>query len=100
MVSCCEPEGSMTAVAIACLLESALLVAVTYTFVTAFTTGAVKLPLLVMEPAEADQVTPVLSVPDTVAVNDCIPLEATLTLDGLTLTWIPPWPGEIEIPKF
>jgi len=35
--------------------------------VTPLTTGAVKLPPLVMDPADAAQVTPVLSVPLTAA---------------------------------
>jgi hypothetical protein len=49
--------------ALAVLVVSAVLVARIVTVVAAVTFGAVKLPVLVIAPAVADQVTPVLLVP-------------------------------------
>jgi hypothetical protein len=54
------------------------------------TTGAVKLPLLEMVPAVADQVTAVFEVPVTLAVNCCTPREAIVVLPGET-TIAGPW---------
>ena len=50
---------------------SALLVAVTTAAVCVLTAGAVYRPLALIEPGVADQVTPVLEVPLTDAVNCC-----------------------------
>jgi hypothetical protein len=58
-------------VALAFLVVSAALVAVTVTFVLLLTVGAVKNPLLEMDPAVVDHVTPVLLVPCTAAANCC-----------------------------
>ena len=56
-------------VAVAFLVLSAALVAVTETFVLALTLGAVNIPVLETVPALAAQLTAVLLVPWTVALN-------------------------------
>jgi hypothetical protein len=56
-------------VALAFLVVSAALVAVTSTFVLALTVGAVNIPVLETLPAFADQLTAVLLVPWTLALN-------------------------------
>ena len=63
--------GSRVTAAVADFVESALLVAVTTALVCAVTVGAVKRPLASIAPAVADQFTPVVAVPLTVAVNCC-----------------------------
>jgi hypothetical protein len=50
------------------------------------TAGAVKTPLLVIVPADADQATLVFEVPETLAENCCVPPETTVALDGLIET--------------
>ena len=42
--------------------------------------------MLVMVPADADQATLVLEVPEILAENCCVPPETTVVLDGLTET--------------
>ena len=78
--------GSTVTEATACALESALLVAVIETLVALATAGAVKVPLELIEPAEAVQVTAVLSVPVTAAVKFCVWPESTLVFAGETAT--------------
>lgn len=73
-------------VADACLVVSAALVAVTVTLVLADTFGAVKIPLLEMLPAVADQTTAVLLVPCTVAPNCSVAPEFRLDVAGETAT--------------
>jgi hypothetical protein len=75
-------------VALAFLVESAELAAVTVTVVLLLTVGAVNNPPLEIEPAVADQVTAVLVVPWTVAVNCCVLPDPTLALVGETATVI------------
>src|SRR5713101_1250261 len=70
----------------AVLVVSAWLVAVTVTLVLALTVGAVKSPELEIEPAEEVQMTAALEFPVSVAVNCCVPPEATIAADGETLT--------------
>jgi hypothetical protein len=55
----------------ALFVGSTMLVAVTVTVVLALTLGAVNSPELEIDPAVADQVTPVFALPVTVAVNCC-----------------------------
>ena len=63
------------------------LVAVTVMEVCAVTVGAVKRPLEVMEPADADQVTAVLAVPVTVAVKSwCPPLDRVTLVGDTSIT--------------
>jgi len=76
--------GVTNTLAVACLLESARLVAVTATEVLDVTVGAVNTPLLEIAPALADQLTPVLFVFVTVAVNCCVAFDAIVALPGLT----------------
>src|ERR1700683_2963581 len=64
----------------------ATLVAVMTTSVCLLTVGAVYRPLLLTEPAVADQVTAVSEVPLTLAVNCCVWLESRVPLVGETLT--------------
>ena len=64
-----EVGGVTETVALDFLVVSATLVAVTVTLVLLLTLGAVNIPTLETEPAEADQVTAVLLVPWTVAEN-------------------------------
>ena len=71
-------------VALAIFVASAALVARTVTVVAAVTLGAVKLPVLVIDPALADQVTPVLLVPWTLAENCCVAPDAMVALVGET----------------
>src|SRR5947209_4563767 len=72
-------------VALAFLVVSAALVAVTVTFVLLLTEGAVNRPALDMEPAVADHVTTVLVVPCTAATNCWVLLDATVALVGETV---------------
>lgn len=72
-----------------CLLRSATLVAVTVAIVDAVTLGAVNIPLLLMDPPVALQVTAVFEVWATIAENCCVPADATLALVGETETVIP-----------
>jgi len=65
---------------------SAALVALTVTEVLAVTVGAVKNPLLVIVPLEADQVTAVLEVLLTVAANCLVNPEVVVTVAGETAT--------------
>ena len=78
-----DPAATETT-ALAVLVVSAALVARMVTVVAAETLGAVKLPMLVIDPALADQVTPVLLVPWTLAENCCVAPDATLALVGET----------------
>ena len=64
-----EVAGVTETVALDLFVVSATLVAVTVTLVLLLTLGAVNIPTLETEPAEADQVTAVLLVPWTVAEN-------------------------------
>ena len=64
-----DPVGLTAMDALAFLDVFAELVAVTVTLVAALTVGAVKRPVLETVPADADQVTAVLVVPCTLAVN-------------------------------
>lgn len=66
--------------ALALLVASAKLVAVIVTEVFELTDGAVNSPAFEMVPTDADQVTPVLLVPKTVAAN-CWPLPAVTVAD-------------------
>jgi len=50
------------------------------------TVGAVKTPLLLIVPADADQATPVFDVPETLAENCCVPPETTVAPVGLIET--------------
>jgi hypothetical protein len=61
--------GSTVTTALAAFVGSALLVARTVTLVALPTLGAVNFPPSVIDPALVDQVTPVLLVPWTLAVN-------------------------------
>ena len=61
--------GPTATVALDFLVVSALLVAVTVTFVLLVTVGAVNMPPLETVPAVEDHPTPVLLVPCTVAEN-------------------------------
>jgi|SRR5712692_8400461 len=72
--------------ATAFLVGSAALVAATVADIDVLTLGAVKAPLLDIVPALADQITPVLLVPLTVAVNCCVPPETTVAVAGETAT--------------
>jgi len=75
-------------VALADLVVSATLVAVTVAVVFDVTVGAVYSPELLIVPFVAVHVTPVLVVPVTVAVNCCVPLEASVALVGEATTVI------------
>jgi hypothetical protein len=77
-------EFVVVTVAKALLVESAALVAVTVT-VPALA-GAVKSPLELMLPPEADHITEVFEVPVTVAVNCCVAEALIDTLAGVTVT--------------
>src|SRR6266568_3437084 len=74
--------GFTVTVAVACLLESARLVTVTWIEVFVSTTGAVRRPLLEIFPALAHQLAAVLAVLLTLAVNCCAPPEETVALPG------------------
>ena len=72
--------------AVADLVGSAVLVAVTVAAVFATTAGALYIPLLEIVPGEADQVTATLDVFVTRAVN-CVDMpEATVAVAGVTTT--------------
>jgi hypothetical protein len=64
-----EVSGFTATVALDFLVVSATLVAVTVAFELLVTVGAVNMPPLETDPAEADQVTAVLLVPWTTAEN-------------------------------
>jgi hypothetical protein len=70
------------------LVVSAALVAVMFTLVVVETVGAVNAPVVDTLPAVADQLTAVLLVPWTVALNCWIPPEITVVLFGEMLTLI------------
>jgi hypothetical protein len=53
-------------------------------WVSVFAAGAVKVPSLEIEPADADQVTTELLVPLTVAVNRCCTVGPTVAMRGET----------------
>src|SRR5579862_6762878 len=80
-----EPICSVTD---AVLVESAWLVAVTVTGVVAETLGAVNIPVELIVPAVADQVTAWFESLATVAVNCWVPFAATVTLRGESVTEI------------
>ena len=65
-------------------LVLAWLVAVTVTPMLDVQVGAVKTPEVEIEPAVVDHVTAVFVVPETFAVNCCVPPEATVALVGET----------------
>lgn len=69
---------------------SATLVAVMVNEVGLLTLGAVSTPVLDIDPADVDQVTAVLLVPETVATNDWEAPDWTLAVCGETATLIPP----------
>ena len=68
--------------------SKAALLAVIVTDVAVVTDGAVRRPVLEIEPALVDQTTDVLLVPLTVAANCCAPLEVKVALVGFKLTVI------------
>jgi len=72
--------------AVADLVGSAVLVAVTVAEVLAVTVGAVYRPVPDIFPGEADQVTATLDVLVTNAVNCSVPPEATVAVAGVTVT--------------
>ena len=78
--------GVTVTVAVPYFVGSATLVALTVTVVLAETVGAVNNPELDMLPAVADQVTEVLVEPVTVAVNGCVPPDATVAEVGAIAT--------------
>lgn len=78
--------GITDTVAVADLVGSATLVAVTETTVTLVTDGAVNKPLLEIVPLVVDQVTLVSLELVTVAVNCCVSAEKTLGFVGDTYT--------------
>ena len=67
-------------------LDCATLVAVTTTEVLVFVVGAENIPALEMLPPVVDQVTAVLLVPLTDAVNCCEPPDATTAVVGEMVT--------------
>jgi hypothetical protein len=69
---------------LACAAELATLLAVTVIDFVLILAGAVNKPLLEMLPALADQITPVLLVLVTAAVNCSLPLAATEGFAGET----------------
>src|SRR2546425_4658892 len=79
-------NGVTVTLAEAVWLGRAWLMAVTVTGVLALTVGAVKSPELEIEPAVAVHVTAVLDRPVTVALNCCVPPEATVAARGEMLT--------------
>jgi len=92
-----DPAATET-VALAIFVVSAALVARTVTVVAAVTLGAVKLPVLEMLPALADQVTPVLLVPCTLAENCWVAPDAILALVGETeMLTLDPVAGAMEM---
>jgi hypothetical protein len=81
------PAGAFTVtVALAYLVGSATLVAVTVTVVIAVTAGALNNPVLLTVPAVADHVTAVLLVFVTWAENCWLPPETTVAVVGETET--------------
>ena len=74
--------GFTVTVAEAFTVVAAALVAVTVTYEVALTVGAVRTPLLEIEPAEVDQMTAVLLDPPTIAENCCEPPDASVELVG------------------
>ena len=78
--------GFTAIVALAFLLESAPLLAVSVTVVARLTEGAVNKPLVEMLPAVADQVTAVFAVPSTAALNCWVFPDNTFALAGETVT--------------
>jgi hypothetical protein len=68
--------------------SKAALLAVIVTDVAVVTAGAVRRPVLEIEPALVDQRTDVLLVPLTVAANCCAPPEVKVALVGFKLTVI------------
>ena len=76
------PEGVTVMAAEACLLGSAMLVAVTATALMVETKGAVKSPVFEIVPELADHVTRESLVSRTVAVNCCVAPEFKLALVG------------------
>ncbi len=81
-----DTGGRTDTVAVADLLGSATLVAVTEIVWFAVTAGAVYSPVLVIVPFEADQMTLLLGVFVTFAVNCCVSAENTLGWAGETET--------------
>jgi hypothetical protein len=73
----------MVMVAVACLVVSATLVAVTVAVVLDATDGAVYRPELEMLPALVDQVTALVEALLTVAANGCVPPDFRLALPGV-----------------
>ena len=78
--------GLTVTLALAFLVVSAALVAVTVTLVLLVTAGAVNTPLLETVPEDADQVTAVLVVPCTEALNCWVPPDVRVALPGETVT--------------
>jgi hypothetical protein len=78
--------------AVADLVESATLVALTVALVLTLTVGAVYCPDVETVPALADQFTAVLVVPVTVSANCCVPPDGTVAEVGEmeTETVLPP----------
>lgn len=64
------------------LVGSAMLTAVTVTCVFFVTLGALYIPVVLIAPSVADQVTPTLLVFVTTAVNWTVPLDCTAVLPG------------------
>lgn len=79
-------DAETVTVALALLVVSATLVARTVTVVVVVTFGAVNVPVLEIVPALADQLTPVLLAPWTLAENCCVPPDATLADVGVMET--------------
>jgi hypothetical protein len=75
--------GSIVRVAVADTLGSATLVAVTVVVLVVLTMGAVNNPLLEIVPCGADQVTPFLLLPVTVALNGWVMPEFIFTVLGV-----------------
>ena len=82
--------GATFTTALAFLVVSAALVAVTVTFVLLLTLGAVKSPLAEIAPPVEDQVTPVFDAPVTVALNCWEPPGIRLVLNGETAIFTVP----------
>jgi hypothetical protein len=80
-----DPVGLTAMDALAFLEVFAELVAVTVTLVAALTVGALKRPALETVPCDADQVTAVLVVPSTLAVNCWVPADVRDELLGETV---------------
>jgi len=84
-------DPAIDTVALAVLVGSAVLVAVTVTLVEVTTLGATNTPLLEIVPALADHVTLPFLLPETDALNCLLPPELRLTLVGeiVMLTEVP-----------